>query len=120
MTASITVGFLAGVAATLLMDVVNLVVARVGLLLPINHQMIGRVTGGWMRGRFAHAGRDDYEAPLQLRHDVRGAAPCPADQYSLRRLRAMTTFWMFDVPSTIWKDLASRRSRAAGYSVEKP
>lgn len=52
-------GLVAGLAATAVMDAANLVVARTGFLQPINHQMIGRITGAWIRGRFAHASPDE-------------------------------------------------------------
>ena len=29
-------------------------------------------------------------------------------------------FWILEVPSTIWKDLASRSRRSTGYSLENP
>lgn len=44
----------AGVLGTVAMDLGNLLFARVGLILRIDLGMIGRMAGGWMRGRFRY------------------------------------------------------------------
>jgi len=58
---------------------------------------------------------DDLQALTQVSH----ARP-PIAQYSSNTPREMIIFWMFEVPSTIWKDFASLSRRAAGYSLENP
>ncbi len=50
----ILIGVVAGVLGTLVMDVLNLVVARTGIITKIDHRMIGRLSYGWVRGRFLY------------------------------------------------------------------
>jgi hypothetical protein len=58
----ILTGVVAGAIATLVMDVLNLAAVRVGLALPVRHRTIGRVTGGWLAGRFANDGPEALPA----------------------------------------------------------
>ena len=50
----------AGVLGTLVMDALNHVVSRTGLILKIDLRMIGRMSAGWLRGRLR------YENPGQI------------------------------------------------------
>ena len=47
-------GIVAGVLGTLVMDFLNHVFARTGLLLRIDMKMIGRMAAGWAQGRFIY------------------------------------------------------------------
>jgi len=47
-------GFIAGVLGTLMMDLLNHLFARTGMLLKIDMRMIGRMSAGWARGRFRY------------------------------------------------------------------
>ena len=50
----IVTGVLAGVLGTLMMDSLNHLFARTGMLLKIDMGMIGRMSAGWARGRFRY------------------------------------------------------------------
>jgi uncharacterized membrane protein YeaQ/YmgE (transglycosylase-associated protein family) len=50
----IVTGVVAGVLGTLVMDSLNHLFARTGMLLKINMGMIGRMSAGWARGRFRY------------------------------------------------------------------
>ncbi len=50
----------AGVLGTLVMDSLNHLVSRTGLILRIDARMIGRMSVGWARGRFR------YDSPSQI------------------------------------------------------
>jgi len=50
----ILLGIMAGIAGTLVMDVMNHVLSRMGVVLNIDIRMIGRVSAGWMHGRFRY------------------------------------------------------------------
>ena len=50
----IVTGVAAGVVGTLVMDSVNQLLARTGLLSRIDMNMIGRMSAGWARGRFRY------------------------------------------------------------------
>lgn len=52
----------AGVFGTLAMDVLNLLLARVGMVSRIDVAMIGRMAGGWAGGRFR------YGHPREMKH----------------------------------------------------
>ena len=56
----VVVTIAAGVLGTLVMDVLNHLVSQTGLLLKIDVRMIGRMSAGWLRGRFL------YENPGQI------------------------------------------------------
>ena len=47
-------GIFAGVLGTLAMDSLNLLCARIGMILRIDVGMIGRMSAGWVRGRFCY------------------------------------------------------------------
>lgn len=51
----VLMGVVAGVAGTLVMDGMNSLCARAGILAHIDHRMIGRLARGWTRGRFVYA-----------------------------------------------------------------
>ena len=55
-------GIVAGVIGTLVMDLLNNLVARTGAFLRIDVVMIGRMAAGWTRGRFR------YEHPNEMEH----------------------------------------------------
>jgi len=48
------VGIVAGVVGTLVMDLGNLIGARMGWLVPIDVPTIGRMAAGWINGRFVY------------------------------------------------------------------
>jgi len=50
----IVTGVVAGVLGTLAMDSMNHLLARTGILLRIDVGMIGRMSAGWVRGRFRY------------------------------------------------------------------
>jgi len=50
----IVTGVVAGVLGTLVMDSLNHLFARTGMLLKIDMRMIGRMSAGWARGRFLY------------------------------------------------------------------
>ena len=50
----IVMGIAAGVLGTLVMDSLNYLFARIGLLSKIDVGMIGRMSAGWVRGRFSY------------------------------------------------------------------
>ncbi len=50
----IVTGIAAGVLGTLVMDSLNYLFARIGLLSKIDVGMIGRMSAGWVRGRFSY------------------------------------------------------------------
>lgn len=54
-------GFVAGVLGTLVMDVLNNLVARTGMFLKIDVAMIGRMAAGWTHGRFRYGHPDEME-----------------------------------------------------------
>ncbi len=55
-------GIVAGVVGTIVMDLMNNLVARTGMFLKIDVVMIGRMAAGWTRGRFR------YEHPDEMEH----------------------------------------------------
>ena len=50
----VVTGVMAGVFGTVMMDILNLLFARAGLLTKIDVAMIGRMAAGWARGRFRY------------------------------------------------------------------
>jgi len=50
----IVTGIVAGVLGTLVMDFLNHLFARTGMLLKIDVGMIGRMSAGWAHGRFRY------------------------------------------------------------------
>ena len=54
-------GIVAGVVGTIVMDLMNNLVARTGMFLKIDVGMIGRMAAGWTRGRFRYEHPDDME-----------------------------------------------------------
>jgi hypothetical protein len=48
-------GIGAGVLGTLVMDSLNLLFVRIGMILKIDMAMIGRMSVGWMRGCFCYS-----------------------------------------------------------------
>jgi Protein of unknown function (DUF2938) len=50
----VVTGVVAGVLGTLVMDSFNHLFARTGMLLRIDVRMIGRMSSGWVRGRFCY------------------------------------------------------------------
>ena len=57
----IVTGVLAGVLGTLVMDSLNHLFARTGMLSKIDMGMIGRMSVGWARGRFRYRHPDEME-----------------------------------------------------------
>ena len=57
----IVTGVVAGVLGTLMMDSLNHLCARIGMLLKIDVGMIGRMSAGWARGRFCYRHPDEME-----------------------------------------------------------
>lgn len=50
----IVTGVVAGVLGTIMMDFLNHLFARAGMLLSIDVRMIGRMSAGWVHGRFRY------------------------------------------------------------------
>lgn len=48
----ILIALVAGVLGTVVMDIMNHFLTRLGLIQKIEINMIGRMTAGWLRGRF--------------------------------------------------------------------
>ena len=57
----VVTGVVAGVLGTLVMDSLNLLFARTGMLSKIEVGMIGRMTVGWTRGRFRYGHPSEME-----------------------------------------------------------
>jgi hypothetical protein len=57
----ILTGFVAGVLGTLAMDLLNHLFARVGMLVKIDVRMIGRMSVGWVHGRFRYRSPSEME-----------------------------------------------------------
>ena len=55
----IITGFVAGVLGTLMMDFLNHIFSRTGILLRIDVGMIGRMAAGWTQGRFRYNHPDE-------------------------------------------------------------
>lgn len=55
----VLLGIIAGVAGTLVMDLANHGLARRGLLLKIDIAAIGRMSAGWLHGRFCYRHPDE-------------------------------------------------------------
>lgn len=58
----VVMGVVAGVSGTLAMDLLNLLLARTGMISRIDVRTIGRMAGGWARGRFR------YGHPSEMKH----------------------------------------------------
>jgi hypothetical protein len=52
--ALVATGVIAGLVGTLVMDMLNILVARMRLISRIDVSMIGRMSAGWARGRFCY------------------------------------------------------------------
>jgi hypothetical protein len=50
----VVVGVVAGVLGTLVMDLLNLLFARVGIITQMHMEVLGRMAVGWARGRFRY------------------------------------------------------------------
>ena len=57
----VVTGVAAGVLGTLVMDSLNHLFSRTGMLLKIDIGMIGRMSTGWTRGRFRYRHPDEME-----------------------------------------------------------
>ncbi|MBW2706778.1 MAG: DUF2938 family protein [Deltaproteobacteria bacterium] len=57
----VVTGVVAGVLGTLVMDSLNLLFARTGMLSKIEVGMIGRMAAGWARGRFRYGHPSEME-----------------------------------------------------------
>jgi uncharacterized membrane protein YeaQ/YmgE (transglycosylase-associated protein family) len=57
----VVTGLVAGVLGTLIMDALNIVFARAGILLKIEVGVIGRMAVGWVHGRFRYAHPSEME-----------------------------------------------------------
>ncbi len=57
----VVTGVVAGVLGTLVMDLLNLLFARTGMLSKIDVGMIGRMAVGWSRGRFRYGHPSEME-----------------------------------------------------------
>ena len=54
-------GFIAGVLGTLMMDSLNHLFARIGVISKIDVRIIGRMSVGWAQGRFRYSHPDEME-----------------------------------------------------------
>ena len=59
---TVIVGIVVGVSGTIAMDLLNLLFARIGIILKIDVAMIGRMAAGWTRWRFR------YRHPNEMEH----------------------------------------------------
>ena len=59
--AVVVTGVVAGLLGTLVMDLLNNLVARTGMFLKIDVRMIGRMAVGWRRGRFRYGNPGELE-----------------------------------------------------------
>ena len=57
----VVTGVVAGVLGTLMMDLLNHLCARTGMILKIDVGMIGRMAAGWARGRFRYGHPSEME-----------------------------------------------------------
>ena len=57
----IIAGIVAGAFGTITMDILNHLVARTGMILKIDVEMIGRMSTGWTRGRFRYSHPDEMQ-----------------------------------------------------------
>ena len=57
----IVTGIIAGVFGTLMMDSLNHLFARTGIILKIDMRMIGRMSAGWIHGRFRYNNPGEME-----------------------------------------------------------
>ena len=57
----IVTGIVAGLLGTLVMDSLNHLFARLGILLKIDVRMIGRMSAGWANGRFRYRHPDEMK-----------------------------------------------------------
>ena len=57
----VVTGVVAGVLGTLMMDLLNLLCARTGMISKIDVGMIGRMAVGWARGRFRYGHPSEME-----------------------------------------------------------
>lgn len=51
---ALLIGVAGGIVGTFVMDALNSLCVRIGLLVPIDHRMIGRLACGWLQGRYVH------------------------------------------------------------------
>ncbi len=63
---SVLMAVMAGVVGTLVMDSLNLLLARIGFLLKIDMSMLGRMSAGWVHGRFCYNDPGEME---QVAHE---------------------------------------------------
>ena len=70
----IIAGIVAGAFGTITMDILNHLVARTGMILKIDVEMIGRMSTGWTRGRFRYSHPDDA-AVFALRYGLLTCSP---------------------------------------------
>ena len=57
----VVTGVVAGLLGTLVMDLLNKIVARTGMFLRIDLRMIGRMAVGWTRGQFRYTNPGEME-----------------------------------------------------------
>ena len=58
----IVAGLIAGVVGTLMMDSLNFLFARIGVISKIDMRIIGRMAVGWSKGRFRYNHPEDMES----------------------------------------------------------
>ena len=57
----VVTGIVAGVLGTIAMDLLNILLARTGLILRLDVTMIGRMSAGWIHGRFSYGHPGEME-----------------------------------------------------------
>ena len=57
----VVVGVVAGVLGTLVMDLLNLLFARAGIITKMHMEVLGRMAAGWARGRFRYGHPSEME-----------------------------------------------------------
>jgi len=110
----VLMGIAAGVSGTLVMDILNFLLARIGILTQIDVRMIGRVSYGWMRGRIL------YEHPSEV-PQISGALSLGyITHYLIGVVLAIMYFIGWDLligapPSAIWAVVYGVSTTVAAY-----
>ena len=97
----VVVGVVAGVLGTLVMDLLNLLFARVGVISQMHMEVLGRMAVGWARGRFR------YGHPSEMKKVANELAYGYATHYAIGVGLAVSYVLGWDLlvgepPSPVW------------------
>jgi uncharacterized membrane protein YeaQ/YmgE (transglycosylase-associated protein family) len=97
----IVTGVVAGVLGTLVMDALNHLFARTGMLLKIDAATIGRMSAGWLQGRFF------YRHPSEMKQVSHERLYGYITHYAIGTVLALTYMFGWDFlvggpPSPVW------------------